>query len=124
MFQIGEFSRLNKITVRTLRYYDEVDLLKPYFIDEESGYRYYDADQISILSSILLYTFTGAFGDIPEKKRKPHSHHIDLPAVFSFLHLIPHMWRSESIFSYLTVLYAKCCEFLICHIIEIRLYYS
>ncbi len=59
MFQIGEFSRLNKITVRTLRYYDEVDLLKPYFIDEESGYRYYDADQISVLSSILLYRRLG-----------------------------------------------------------------
>ena len=66
MFQIGEFSRLNKITVRTLRYYDEVDLLKPYFIDEESGYRYYDADQISILSSILLYRRLGF--SIPETK--------------------------------------------------------
>ncbi|MFQ6059022.1 MAG: MerR family DNA-binding transcriptional regulator, partial [Anaerolineae bacterium] len=29
MFKIGEFSKLSQVTVKTLRYYDEIGLLKP-----------------------------------------------------------------------------------------------
>jgi DNA-binding transcriptional MerR regulator len=41
MLKIGDFSRLSQASVKTLRYYDEVALLKPTQVDEVSGYRYY-----------------------------------------------------------------------------------
>lgn len=42
MYQIGEFSKIVGITVKALRYYDEIGLLQPAQINEENGYRYYD----------------------------------------------------------------------------------
>lgn len=54
MFKIGEFSRLTQVSVRMLRYYDEMGLLKPEQIDNESGYRYYSANQIPQLQKIIL----------------------------------------------------------------------
>lgn len=52
MFKIGEFSKLAKTTVKTLRYYDEVDLLKPIFVDD-NGYRYYETEQLNDLIEIV-----------------------------------------------------------------------
>ena len=52
MFKIGEFSTLCKTTIKTLRYYDEINLLKPASIDESTGYRYYDTKQLFILHQI------------------------------------------------------------------------
>lgn len=37
MFRIGEFSKLSRTTVKTLRYYDEIGLLKPEATDPQSG---------------------------------------------------------------------------------------
>jgi DNA-binding transcriptional MerR regulator len=53
MFKIGEFSRLSGTPAKTLRYYDEIGLLKPAKIDRFTGYRYYTADQLSRLHRIL-----------------------------------------------------------------------
>jgi DNA-binding transcriptional MerR regulator len=53
MFKIGEFSKLALVTVRTLRHYDEVGLLKPEQIDRFTGYRYYSAEQLVRLNRIL-----------------------------------------------------------------------
>ena len=53
MFKIGEFSRFSQISVKTLRYYDEIGLLKPSQTDPFSGYRYYTAEQMSRLNKIL-----------------------------------------------------------------------
>lgn len=53
MFKIGEFSKLSQVTVKTLRYYDEVGLFQPAHIDNFTGYRYYSADQMSRLNKIL-----------------------------------------------------------------------
>ena len=52
-FKIGEFSKLNRITVKTLWHYDKIGLLKPYEIDQWTGYRYYDVAQFQKLSTIL-----------------------------------------------------------------------
>ena len=46
MLKIGDFSKLSRITIRMLRYYDEIDLLKPQAVDEWTGYRYYDEAQL------------------------------------------------------------------------------
>ena len=54
MFKIGDFSKLSQISVKTLRYYDEIGLLKPCEIDRFTGYRYYTASQLSRLNRILL----------------------------------------------------------------------
>jgi len=45
LFRIGEFSKLSKMTVKTLRYYDEVGLLAPEKVDL-ARYRYYTTDQL------------------------------------------------------------------------------
>ena len=53
MFKIGDFSRLSLVSVKALRYYDELGLLKPERVDEFTGYRYYSASQLTRLNRIL-----------------------------------------------------------------------
>ena len=53
MYSIGDFSRINRITPKTLRHYDRIGLLKPARIDDWTGYRYYDADQLPKIRRIL-----------------------------------------------------------------------
>jgi effector-binding domain-containing protein len=59
MFKIGDFSRLSRISVKALRYYDEIGLLKPVKVDEFTGYRYYSADQLPRLHYIIALKDTG-----------------------------------------------------------------
>jgi DNA-binding transcriptional MerR regulator len=53
MIRIGDFSRLARVSVVTLRHYDDLGLLKPARIDPETGYRYYTPDQLPRLNRIL-----------------------------------------------------------------------
>ena len=53
MLKIGEFSKLVQVPVPTLRYYDQVGLLKPVEVDRFTGYRYYSASQLPRLNRIL-----------------------------------------------------------------------
>ncbi len=53
MFKIGDFSKLSQVSVKALRYYDELGLLKPVEVDRFTGYRYYSADQLPRLNRIL-----------------------------------------------------------------------
>lgn len=53
MFKIGDFSRISQVSVKTLRYYDEIGLLKPAWVDRFTGYRYYSVDQSHRLNRIL-----------------------------------------------------------------------
>ena len=53
MFKIGEFSRLSRVSVRMLRHYDQLGLLKPSQTDSFTNYRYYSADQLPRLNRIL-----------------------------------------------------------------------
>ena len=53
MFRIGEFSRIAQVSGRTLRHYDHIGLLKPGYVDEATGYRYYTAEQLPTLNRIL-----------------------------------------------------------------------
>lgn len=52
MLRIGEFSKLTNVPIRTLRYYDEIDLFKPAEIDLFTDYRYYKKEQIEDLNLI------------------------------------------------------------------------
>ncbi|PGQ27426.1 MerR family DNA-binding transcriptional regulator [Bacillus thuringiensis] len=52
MFKIGDFSKLSSISIRMLRHYDKVELLQPVKVDEQSGYRFYSADQLKKVNQI------------------------------------------------------------------------
>jgi DNA-binding transcriptional MerR regulator len=54
MLSIGDFSQLGQVSVRTLRLYDELGLLKPARVDRFSGYRYYSVEQAPRLNRILM----------------------------------------------------------------------
>ena len=52
MLKIGEFSKLSRVSVRMLRHYDEIGLLKPAEIDCFTEYRYYREDQLPTVCRI------------------------------------------------------------------------
>ncbi|SIM56362.1 MerR family transcriptional regulator [Micromonospora cremea] len=53
MFSIGDFAALGRVSVRMLRHYDAIGLLRPAATDPVSGYRYYRADQLRRLNRII-----------------------------------------------------------------------
>ena len=59
MYRIGEFSHLCETTIKTLRHYDKINLLKPAYVDNFTGYRYYEENQIQILEKIKNLQFAG-----------------------------------------------------------------
>lgn len=59
MFKIGEFSKLTQVSIRMLRYYDEMGLLKPSKIDPWTNYRMYSVEQIPILNKIKYLRDSG-----------------------------------------------------------------
>ena len=52
MYKIGEFSALTGASVKTLRYYDQIGLLKPSKVDCYTSYRYYTSNEIQIFKRI------------------------------------------------------------------------
>lgn len=55
MYTIGQFSVMTKIPTKTLRYYDEINLLKPAKKDSINNYRYYDENSLLLAQQILIY---------------------------------------------------------------------
>jgi DNA-binding transcriptional MerR regulator len=53
MFSIGEFARHGRVSVRMLRHYDAIGLLRPASVDAASGYRFYQAGQLAELNRII-----------------------------------------------------------------------
>ncbi len=53
MLRIGEFVELSSISINMLRHYDKIGLLVPRYIDELSGYRYYDKEQLVQANQII-----------------------------------------------------------------------
>jgi len=54
MLKISDFSRLAQVPVATLRYYDQLNLLKPARVDKFTDYRYYEVEQLPRLNRILV----------------------------------------------------------------------
>lgn len=52
LYKIGDFSKLSGLSVKTLRYYDEIDLFKPSEVDLFTNYRYYEEKQLEDLKLI------------------------------------------------------------------------
>jgi len=57
--RIGDFSKLGKVSVKTLRYYESESLLVPAYIDPWNGYRYYLPEQLNELGLIREYRSAG-----------------------------------------------------------------
>ena len=53
MFSIGEFARHGRVSVRMLRHYDTIGLLRPACVDPVSGYRFYQASQLAELNRVI-----------------------------------------------------------------------
>ena len=53
MFSIGEFARHGRVSVRMLRHYDAIGLLRPASVDPASGYRFYQASQLAELNRVI-----------------------------------------------------------------------
>lgn len=67
LLTIGKLSKAVNISTDTLRYYDEIGLLKPAYIAQDSGYRYYTVNQARALSRILEFKEYGfSLGEIKE----------------------------------------------------------
>ena len=59
MLRIGAFSKLAKISIKSLRYYDKIGLLKPVMIDSVTQYRYYAIEQLETVRLIAMYKDAG-----------------------------------------------------------------
>ncbi|MBL8028349.1 MAG: GyrI-like domain-containing protein [Fibrobacteres bacterium] len=59
MLKIGEFSKLCRATIKTLRHYDEIGLLQPDFINEENGYRFYKPEKLQKMAEISEFKEMG-----------------------------------------------------------------
>ena len=65
MLKIGEFSKLSRVSIRMLRHYDDIGLLKPAEIDDFTGYRYYREEQLFVIGRIISLKDMGfALADI------------------------------------------------------------
>jgi DNA-binding transcriptional MerR regulator/effector-binding domain-containing protein len=53
MFSIGDFANLGRVSVRMLRHYDAIGLLRPARVDPATGYRYYTAAQLRLLNRVI-----------------------------------------------------------------------
>ncbi len=58
-FKIGDVAEMYDTSIRALRLYDKMDLFKPEYTDEHTGYRYYTADQLPLLNTILVFKAIG-----------------------------------------------------------------
>ena len=61
MYQIGEFSKICQVSVKTLRYYDSIGILRPTEVDQFTGYRYYTREQLErmlLIQKLKRYGFT------------------------------------------------------------------
>src|SRR5690349_12643865 len=54
LLRIGPFSRLARVTIKTLRFYDAAGLFRPAWTDPRSGYRFYSTAQLPALRRIRV----------------------------------------------------------------------
>ncbi len=67
MLRIGEFSKFAKISIKALRYYDKIGLLKPAMIDSSTQYRYYKSEQLETVRLISMYKEVGLSNEMISK---------------------------------------------------------
>ncbi|MGL5050562.1 MAG: MerR family transcriptional regulator, partial [Fusobacteriaceae bacterium] len=83
LYLIGEISKITGLSNKTLRYYDENNILKPDYVDPNNGYRYYSEYQILKLQNIITLKNNGfSLEEIKKKFDKRNSKEIN-----SFFHV-------------------------------------
>lgn len=85
MFSIGEFARHGRISVRMLRHYDAIGLLRPACVDPVSGYRFYQASQLAELNRVIAlkdlgFTLQQVQAILAEKVGPALAYYEDTPA--------------------------------------------
>lgn len=55
LITIGELSKLTGVHIKSLRYYDEIGILNPVYVNPDSGYRYFSYTQIHLVEAIQFY---------------------------------------------------------------------
>ena len=53
LMRIGEIASFFNVSVKAVRIYEKMGIIKPFKIDEKTGYRYYSADQVKQLNALL-----------------------------------------------------------------------
>jgi len=59
MLRIGTFSRRGRVSVKALRHYEAIGLLKPAHVDGATGYRYYEPSQLDDLHRLMVLRALG-----------------------------------------------------------------
>ena len=90
-FSIGEVSKIFDLNVRTLRYYDDIGLLRPARVDENTGYRYYTSEQFERVDTIKYLRAL----DIPIPQIKRLFRNTDINEMASILEEQRHQVRSR-----------------------------
>ena len=54
LISIGRFAQITRLTIKALHIYDAIGLLRPVFVDADSGYRYYSITQLTMARRIRL----------------------------------------------------------------------
>lgn len=81
LFSIGELSKYQNISKQTLIFYDKIGLFRPAYVDPDNGYRYYSANQIDYLDTILIMKKVGfSLAEIRE-----HMQHYDTESSLALL---------------------------------------
>ncbi len=89
LLPIGRFSKATRLSVKALRHYDELGLLRPAYVDPSSGYRYYrpaqanQAEAIRILRSVempleeIAAVLAEGDGDLVAKRLRRHRERLE-----------------------------------------------
>ena len=87
-YSSGEFARMAHVTLRTIRYYDKYDILKPSFVTE-AGARFYSDEDFARLQQILLLKYLGfSLEDIREMTIDDSDYHFMLDSLNLQLKLV------------------------------------
>lgn len=79
LLTIGETARLFHMNIRTLRYYDELGILKPEYVNRDTNYRYYSTNQFERLNTIKYLRAL----DMPLEKISNFFHEKDVNTILS-----------------------------------------
>lgn len=79
---IGEVAKIKGVSVKSLRYYEKVGILRPAYVNSETGYRYYLRSQLAVVDFIILFIEMGIpLSDFD--KYKDESGKVELNAILS-----------------------------------------
>ena len=77
-YSIGEVSAICNVPIKTLRYYDEIELIVPKYRKKESNYRYYEKDQMILVSTVKKLRLLGfSLKEIREFCKDSNTEHLE-----------------------------------------------